>query len=109
MLLVDAGLPTPETQIPVVVNYRTVAMLDMGWEQFKVAAEYDGEQHRTNRRQYVRDLRRLQELAELGWIVIRVIAEDRPDQVVRHVSEALRRRGFRDTDTTHTTRRRGCA
>lgn len=109
MLLVDAGLPTPETQIPVVVNYRTVAMLDMGWEQFKVAAEYDGDQHRTNRRQYVRDLRRLQELAELGWIVIRVIAEDRPDQVVRHVSEALRRRGFRDTDTTHTTRRRGCA
>jgi hypothetical protein len=109
MLLIDAGLPTPETQIPVVVNYRTVALLDMGWERFKVAVEYDGDQHRTNRRQYVRDLRRLKELAELGWIVIRVIAEDRPDGIVRQVSEALQARGCRDTDTTHTTRRRSCA
>ena len=109
MLLIDAGLPTPETQIPVVVHYRTVALLDMGWERFKVAAEYDGDQHRTNRRQYVRDLRRSKELAELGWIVIRVVAEDRPDQIVQQVSEALHARGYRDTDTTHTTRRRGCA
>ncbi|WP_310786048.1 endonuclease domain-containing protein [Mycobacterium sp. Z3061] len=109
MLLIDAGLPTPETQIPVVVKFRTVALLDIGWERFKVAVEYDGDQHRTNRRQYVRDTRRLKELAELGWIVIRVIAEDRPDQVVREVAPALRRRGYRDTATTHTTRRRGCA
>jgi hypothetical protein len=109
MLLIDAGLPTPETQIPVVVQYRTVALLDMGWERFKVAVEYDGDQHRTNRRQYVRDLRRLKELAELGWIVIRAIAEDRPDQVVREAAAALGCRGYRDTDTTHTTRRRGCA
>lgn len=33
LLLVDAGLPAPETQIPVLVNYRTVAVLDMGWER----------------------------------------------------------------------------
>ncbi len=48
LLLVDGGLPTPETQIPVVANYRTIALLDMGWERFKVAVEYDGDQHRTN-------------------------------------------------------------
>ena len=34
-----------------------LAMLDMGWQQFKVAAEYDGDQHRTDRRQYVKDIR----------------------------------------------------
>ncbi|MDP7702456.1 endonuclease domain-containing protein [Mycobacterium sp. TY815] len=98
MLLVDAGLPTPETQIPVVVNYRTVALLDMGWERFNVAVEYDGDQHRTDRRQYVRDVRRLKELGDLGWIVIRVIAEDRPDQIVRQVAAALQARGYRNTE-----------
>lgn len=97
LLLVGAGLPAPETQLPVVRNYRTVALLDMGWERFKVAVEYDGDQHRTSRRQYVRDIRRLQTLAECGWTVLRVIAEDRPDAVIGRVREALRRRGCRDT------------
>jgi hypothetical protein len=95
LLLTDAGLPAPETQIPVVDHYRTVAVLDMGWEQFKVAVEYDGDQHRTSRRQYVRDLRRLKALEECGWIVVRVIAEDRPEDVLRRVHEALRGRGYR--------------
>ena len=97
LLVVRAGLPAPETQIPVVKHYRTVAMLDMGWEGFNVALEYDGDQHRTSRRQYVRDLRRLKALADCGWIVIRVIAEDRPEDVIRRVRQALRRRGYRDT------------
>jgi hypothetical protein len=97
LLVVRAGLPAPETQIPVVKHYRIVAMLDMGWEGFKVALEYDGDQHRSSRRQYVRDLRRLKALEDCGWIVIRVIAEDRPKDVVRRVREALRRRGYRDT------------
>ncbi|MGA7054621.1 MAG: DUF559 domain-containing protein [Mycobacterium sp.] len=96
LLLIDAGLPVPETQIPVLAQYRTVALLDMGWERFKVAVEYDGDQHRSSRRQYVRDIRRLKTLEELGWIVIRVIAEDKPGDVARRVREALCRRGYRD-------------
>ncbi|VBA43110.1 hypothetical protein LAUMK13_04370 [Mycobacterium innocens] len=105
LLLVDAGFPAPQTQIPVVANYRTVALLDMGWPLFRVAVEYDGDQHRTSRRQYVRDMRRLQELEELGWIIIRVIGEDRPEDIVRKTREALQRRGYRDTYTTHATGR----
>ena len=97
LLLIDAGLPAPETQIPVQENWRLVGVLDMGWEKYKVAAEYDGDQHRTSRRQYVRDMRRLKGLEGLGWIVNRVIAEDKPDDVVRRVRQALRRRGYRDT------------
>jgi hypothetical protein len=97
LLLIDAGFPVPETQIPVVDHYRTVAVLDMGWEQFNVAVEYDGDQHRTSRGQYVRDMRRLKALEACRWIVIRVIAEDRPDDVARWVREALHRRGYRDT------------
>jgi len=31
LLLIDAGLPVPTTQIPVIDGYRPVAFLDMGW------------------------------------------------------------------------------
>jgi hypothetical protein len=48
LLFLDAGFPKPTTQIPVVEGGRLVRMLDMGWEYFMVAAEYDGDQHRTN-------------------------------------------------------------
>jgi hypothetical protein len=95
LLLIDAGLPIPTTQIPVVDRYRTVAVLDMGWEKYMVAVEYDGDHHRSDRGQYVRDQRRLRKLTELGWIIIRVISEDRPDDVVVRVREALLARGWR--------------
>lgn len=96
LLLIDAGLPAPETQIPVNENWRTVGVLDMGWERYKVAAEYDGDQHRTDRRQYARDQWRIRKLEALGWIVVRVIAEDSPQDVVRRVRDALIRRGCRE-------------
>jgi hypothetical protein len=93
MLLIDAGLPTPTTQIPVHENWRLFAVLDMGWEKYKVAVEYDGDHHRTNRRQYAKDQRRLRMLEAMGWIVIRVIAEDSPHDVLRRVRAALTSRG----------------
>lgn len=97
LLLIEAGLPVPTTQIPVQPNWQLVAVVDMGWERYKVAVEYDGDHHRTSRRQYARDQQRLRTLEQLGWIVIRVIAEDKPDDVVRRVRAALMRRGWRDT------------
>lgn len=95
LLLVDAGFPRPVTQIPVADGWRPVRTLDMGWEELKVAAEYDGDQHRTNRMQYVKDIRCHQKLQSLGWIVVRVVAEDRKDDIISRVDEALRRRGYR--------------
>ncbi|AKN17492.1 hypothetical protein MHAE_04270 [Mycobacterium haemophilum DSM 44634] len=95
LLLIDAGLPVPTTQIPVQPNWRLVAVVDMGWEKYQVAVEYDGDHHRANRRQYARDQHRLRKLEELGWIVIRVIAEDAPEDVVRRVRDALLHRGCR--------------
>lgn len=95
LLLIDAGFPRPVTQIPVADGWRPVRVLDMGWEIRKVAAEYDGDQHRTNRRQYVKDLRCQATLQRLGWIVVRVIAEDREDDIIGRVDDALGRRGYR--------------
>lgn len=97
LLFIDAGLPFPATQLPVQQNWRLIALLDMGWEKYRVAAEYDGDHHRTDRRQYARDQARLRTVEELGWIVIRVIAEDKPEDVIRRARDALLRRGLRDT------------
>jgi very-short-patch-repair endonuclease len=67
----------------------------MGWEEFKVAVEYDGDHHRKDRRQYVKDIRRIRMLEEMGWIIIRVIAEERPAQWLARVESALLSRGCR--------------
>jgi hypothetical protein len=95
LLLIDAGLPIPTTQIPVLDRWRTVALLDMGWEEFGVAAEYDGGHHQRDREQYVKDIRRLDRLHGLGWIVVRVVAEDRPADIVERATRAMIARGWR--------------
>ncbi|OBA59227.1 hypothetical protein A5647_18055 [Mycobacterium sp. 1100029.7] len=90
LLLIDAGLPRPQTQIPVFgADNMPVAYLDLGWEDYMVAVEYDGDQHRTDRRQYVNDIRRLEMLEEIGWTVVRVIAEDTPAVILRRVRAAI--------------------
>ncbi|WP_041783491.1 hypothetical protein [Mycolicibacterium chubuense] len=89
----DKGFPRPETQIPVLQGSRAIAFLDMGWQEYGVAVEYDGDHHRKNREQYVKDIGRLRTLEALDWIVIRVIAEDRPEEWLARVEGALHRRG----------------
>lgn len=89
IVLVQAGLPPPQTQIPITDEFGDlIACLDMGWEELKVAVEYDGDHHRTDRRQYGWDVRRSEMLQRRGWIVVRVVAGDRPTDIVRRVRAA---------------------
>ena len=89
LLLLRAGFPRPQTQIAVRNEWGWAeAYLDMGWEDIKVAVEYDGDQHRSSRYQYVKDIRRLEMLGRHGWIVVRVVAEDHPEDIIRRVCEA---------------------
>lgn len=93
---IDAGLPKPTTQILVLDNNgQFVRKLDMGWEEFMAAAEYDGEQHQTNRGQYVKDMRVYPKLQRLGWIVVRAIKEDRDEDVVERAWQAMVSRGWK--------------
>lgn len=93
LVLLRAGFPAPQTQIPVYDEYgQLVAELDMGWEQIKLAVEYDGDHHWTDRRQFRRDITRSEAVAHLGWIVIRVTAEDTEGGVIARVSAAWSRR-----------------
>lgn len=96
LLYIDAGLPRPTTQIPIVEGRgRLVRMADMGWEEFMVVSEYDGDQHRTNRWQYTKDIRSLRKARALGWIVDQVIKEDRPAEIIDRATTALISRGWR--------------
>jgi very-short-patch-repair endonuclease len=69
-----------------------VAVLDMGWEEIKVAVEYDGDDHRANRRRFNKDIRRQEAVTNLGWINVRVTVEDTPGGIISRVSAARARR-----------------
>ncbi len=92
LLLIRAGFPPPRTQIPVHAFGALIACLDMGWEDIKLAVEYEGDQHRTDRRQFNKDIRRAESLADAGWMIVRVTAEDTPGGIIARVSTAWRRR-----------------
>jgi hypothetical protein len=93
LLLIEAGLPWPLTQIQVLgADGLPIAYLDMGWPDLMVAVEYDGDHHRVDRHQYLKDIRRLELLERLGWLIIRVVAEDHPAEIVRRVRCALEAR-----------------
>jgi len=86
LLLIRAGYPRPQTQIPVLSpDGRRQYYLDMGWEDFKLAIEYDGEQHRVSPIVFAYDIQRSEDLDELGWTKIRVVKENRAPDVLRRV------------------------
>jgi hypothetical protein len=99
LLLIDNGFPIPETQIPVFDGgHEPFTHLDMGWRHIQLAVEYDGDQHRTNRPQYVKDVRRIPRVERCGCELIRVIKEDRPSEILARVYEAWLRRGGAEID-----------
>lgn len=97
LVLIEAGLPRPQTQIRVRDEFGEVfARVDMGYEEFKVAIECDGEQHWTDPTQRAHDIDRYAKLLARGWIVIRVSAEIlryRPHVIVERVCAALHAAG----------------
>jgi len=93
LLVIEAGYPPPQTQIPVYGQYgELVAVVDMGWEDVKIALEYEGDHHRTDRRQFRRDIERFEALPELGWITIRVMAEHTRGGILARLAAAWARR-----------------
>jgi very-short-patch-repair endonuclease len=89
LLLIQDGFPKPQTQIPIPgPNGFPKYFLDMGWEDIMLAVEYDGDQHRTSRPQYVWDAARLEYVTATGWTHIRVLREHRPRDVIRRVQRA---------------------
>lgn len=98
VLLVTSGLPRPRTQVKVFdPRGRLTARCDLGWERWRVVAEYDGAHHRSGR-QFTGAVDRYEALDQLGWTVVRVTGThliQRPQQVVARTAAALRRAGAR--------------
>lgn len=97
LLLIEAGLPKPETQVEVRDNFgRFVARIDIGWSRWRVGVEYDGVHHWLDERQRTRDIERFEDLHQCKWQIVRVNSEQlrrRPENVVRRVRAALREAG----------------
>jgi hypothetical protein len=92
LLLVRGGLPEPLLNVDILdAHGRFIARGDLVYPEQRVIVEYDGDQHRTDRRQFERDVDRLEALAAEGWRVVRVLAHhlDRPHLLVARVRAAL--------------------
>ncbi|MDT5066072.1 MAG: hypothetical protein QOK02_2227 [Mycobacterium sp.] len=86
LLLIDAGFPRPQTQIPVLgPDGYPLYFLDMGWEDITLAVEYDGVQHAD---QIGYDIVRHEYIASVGWTTIRVAAGHRRPNIVARVRRA---------------------
>lgn len=93
LMLVWAGLPCPEVNLNVFDRAGGwVARPDLSYPELKIAIEYDGDHHRTDKRQWRRDRARDQNLRDDGWIVITLTADDifrTPDQTVARIRRAI--------------------
>jgi very-short-patch-repair endonuclease len=90
--LVLAGLPRPQTQYAVVNRGRIVARLDLGWPEYRLGMEYDGEHHT---RQLDKDRKRHNATLTAEWDVLYVTAKrlrEDFDGIVAEVRAAMRRR-----------------
>lgn len=93
LILIDDGLPPPQTQIRVSDGVRE-AFLDMGYDEPMVGFDYEGEQHQTNRNRYVHDIGRAELVDREGWIDIKVVAEHSRRFILHRAHEAFDRRGW---------------
>ena len=94
LLVIRNGFPRPKTQIPVYDEYGVlVAVLDMGWEDIKLAARLRRRPPPHDRRSgSTSDIRRHEDVTELGWIDIRVTSQDTEGGIVRRLAAAFARR-----------------
>jgi hypothetical protein len=92
LLVIRNGFPPPQTQIPVYAEYGAlVAVLDMGWEDIKLALDYEGDHHR-NPVRFNKDIRRHDNVTELGWMDIRVTSRDTEGGIIGRLTTEWSRR-----------------
>lgn len=83
-----AGLPEPECNGAIGLGDGTVTHGDLVFRARGVI-EYDGEQHRSDARQFARDVARLNALALAGWTVIRITRAQSARQILALLDRAL--------------------
>lgn len=95
LIVIQAGLPVPQTCCPVKVDGRTLHA-DLGYPKWKIAIEYDGAYHFENGvEQGRRDNERVEAMLDAGWRVIRLNALDlrNPTRFLARLTRALQAAG----------------
>lgn len=74
--LVRAGLPEPLPNHRVcAAGGELVAMVDHAYPEYRVGIEYQSDRHR-NPSEWRRDIRRLERLADEGWLIVQATSDD---------------------------------
>jgi hypothetical protein len=90
------GLPDPELDVEIRDGRgRLLGISELVYRRFRVVVEVEGDHHRTDRSQWVRDIDKYNAYAAAGWEVVRLTAahvRGEDARAVRIVREALQRR-----------------
>jgi hypothetical protein len=78
LLLVRAGLPEPSGLNAAITDAagRVLGHGDLVWQRQRLVVEYEGDQHRTDRRQWRSDVAKYERYGDAGWRVVRVTDDD---------------------------------
>ena len=86
----------PECNLIIRNDHGAIGRVDLVYLAYRLIIEYEGDQHRTDRHQWNRDIDRQEDFARDQWTLIRVTSERArwPRQVVHAVYQALRANGY---------------
>ncbi|MBP2453947.1 PDDEXK family nuclease [Mycolicibacterium lutetiense] len=88
LLVIRAGYPPPQTQYPIYNEYGAlIGEVDNAWPELKIAIEYEG-LHHTDPDVLHKDIARIDEIRDMGWIVIRVTCRDGEANVLGRLAKA---------------------
>ena len=74
--IIEAGFPAPAVNLPLETPSGERYSPDLSWPELKIAIEYEGDHHRSDREQWNHDIRRFGALQDAGWWIYRATAED---------------------------------
>jgi very-short-patch-repair endonuclease len=94
-MLADCGLPEPVVNLELHdTDGAFVARVDLAYPDARLALEYEGDIHRTDRVVWQRDIARRERVEDLGWRMVRITAADltSPADLVHRIRRLLRSR-----------------
>lgn len=105
LVTVLSGLPEPECNVDIGDEFFFMACVDLYLRRWGIVMEYEGDQHRTDPRQFHHDIGRYEELTAAGYLVIRFTKVDMQDprRVATRIYRALVSRGYDGPPPTYGT------
>lgn len=99
LFIVDDGIPEPEVNFVIRdSDGYFVARVDLAWPRFRVCVECEGDGHRTDPKQFRKDITRRERAEDQGWRMVRITDDDLMyggQELLRRVRAALAARGAR--------------